>query len=50
MFENVLKGTKVRKGTGMRAFGPKDTRRWKKEGSVQNMTDFGGYKKKKWWR
>lgn len=37
MFESALKGTKVKKGKGMRAFGKKDTARWKKEGSLQNM-------------
>lgn len=38
MFENVLKGTKAKKGSGLKAFGSKDTNRWKKEGSVKSMT------------
>lgn len=50
MFENVLKGTKVKKSKRMKVFGGRDTNRWKKEGSVQNMTNFKGYKKTKWWK
>lgn len=50
MFENVLKGTKVKKSGAMKVFGSKEANRWKKEGSVGNMVNFRGYKKNKWWK
>ncbi len=37
MFEDVLKGTRTKKGKGWRTFGNKDTNHWKKEGSVASM-------------
>ena len=41
MFENVLKGAKKAKGTKKwGVFGNKDANRWKKEGSVKNMSTY----------
>lgn len=45
MFEDALKGTKVKKTKGWRAFGGKDANRWKKQGSPQSMRKM---KKVKW--
>ena len=64
MFENVLRGTKVRKTKRWKTFGGKDASRWKREGSVQSMTRSprskrsGGRRKKgnwgtweqRWWQ
>jgi len=46
MFENVLKGTKVRKTKGWKTFGGGEASRWKREGSAKSMLR---YKKPKMW-